>query len=306
MKANNNKRNKIMTAESTTPSFGELEGLIGTWKGVKGWSLIAVPARGATKEVSSFELIVQNYTEILTFKAVDTPVENEGGEVTQFVGAIEYEQVIHDFDTKELIHIENGMFMYLDNIVSDSGTAVNAPYPIARSGTIPHGNSILELGPVTKKEGVPTIKDISSSPSPEDREGAPEDFFAQYDSELERLTVTDIVINEDSMIFNVLNPNDNLIRDNKGLEFLNTIHIELDSENSGTVGNIPFLQKHATATKATSDFWLSTVKLPMSGKNFQQLQYSQTIDIEFLQKFNGEEGLIKWPHITINTLTKVE
>lgn len=295
-----------MTSLATTPSFGELEGLIGTWKGVKGWSLISVPARGATKGSSSFKLIVQNYTEILTFKAVDTLVENKGGALNQNIGAIEYEQRIHDFDTKELIHIENGMFMYMNDIVLDSGTVIKPDYRIARSATIPHGNSILLLGEVEKKEDGLTIKEISSLPSPEDREGAPSGFFAQYASEQKRLTVKDIVTTKPSKIFNVFNPNDNLIRDNKGLEIIDTTHITLDSDNEGIVGNIPFLQKHATATKVVSDFWLETVKLPMSGENFKQLQYSQNTVIEFHQKFNDKQGLIKWPHITVNTLTKVD
>lgn len=297
---------KTMTSQATTPSFGELEGLLGTWKGVKGWSLISVPARGASVGSSSFKLIVQNYTETLTFKAVDAVVENKGGVLNQDIGAIEYEQRIHDFDTKELIHIENGMFMYMNDIISDSRTVIKPDYRIARSATIPHGNSILLLGEVEKKEGGPTIKEISSLPSPEDQKGAPIGFFAQFASEQKRLTVKDIVTKKPSKIFNVFNPNDNLVRDNKGLEIIDTIHMTLDSDNEGVVGNIPFLQRYATATKVVSNFWLETVKLPMSGKNFQQLQYSQNTGIEFHQKFTDTDGLITWPHITVNTLTKVD
>lgn len=297
-----------MTTNATTPSFGELEGLIGTWKGVKGWSLISVPAYGGPADAPKFELIVQNYTEILTFTAVDTPVENEGGTETQFIGAIEYEQRIHDFDTKELIHVENGMFMYLNDIKTNTNPAesITAPYSIARSGTIPHGNAILVLGRVKTTKSGPDFKEISSMPSEEDQDGAPRGFFDQFESEQERLTVQDIVIGEPSKIFNVYNPNDNLVRDNKGLEIQDTIHMTLDSKNKGSVGNIPFLQKHAMATNVFSDFWLQTIKLPMSGKTSQQLQYSQTVDIEFHQKFNGKEGLIKWPHVTVNTLTKID
>ncbi|MCE7991928.1 MAG: hypothetical protein HEP71_08105 [Roseivirga sp.] len=291
-----------MTSSSIAPSFGELEGLIGTWKGVKGWSLISVPAPGET----GFKLIVQNYTEILTFKAVDAAVENKGGDLIQNIGALEYEQRIHDFDTKELIHVENGMFLYMNDIKTDSGELISPPYRVARSGTIPHGNSILILGSVDHSQGEPTIGKISSLPSEEDRQGAPKGFFSQFNSEQQRLTVQDIVIKEPSKIFDVFNPNDNLIRDNKGLEVLDSTHIALSSENEGSVDNIPFIKTHANATSAYSDFWLETVKLPMSGENFQQLQYSQNVGIEFHRKFNGKPGLITWPHITINTLAKVD
>lgn len=297
---------KNTTPLAIKPPFGELQGLIGTWKGVKGWNLIAVPIRGATGNSPSFKLIVQNYTETLIFKAVDTPVENKDGELNQHISAITYEQHIHDFESKQLIHIENGMFLYVHDTISDSGTIISPPYRIARSGTIPHGNSILILGLLAKKKGGPTINAISSMPSLIDQDGAPVDFFSQYTDEQERLTVKDIVTKKDSKIFDVFNPNDNLIRDNKGLEILDTTHMTLDSDNEGSVDNIPFLQKHAAATKVVSDFWLETVKLPMSGKKIQQLQYSQKIDIEFHQRFNGKKGLIKWPHITVNTLTKVD
>ena len=294
------------TTSEKLPTFGELEGLIGTWKGVKGWSLISVPNHSGGKDAPGYELIVQNYTEILTFKEVEAPVENEGGDQTQNVGAIEYEQVIHDFDTKELIHIENGMFLYLNDIKTESGESVAAPYPIARSGTIPHGNSILVLGITDNSKDAPDFKEISSMPSAVDQDGAPDGFFDQFQKEQDRLTVTDIVIKEESKIFDVFNPNDNLVRDNKGLKFYDTIHMALDSENEGMVGNIPFLQKHAKATNVHSDFWLSTVKLPMSEETYQQLQYSQQVGISFHQKFNGKQGVISWPHVTVNTLTKID
>lgn len=291
-----------MTSLSKAPSFGELQGLIGTWKGVKGWSLISVPALGLT----GFKLIVQNYTEILTFKAVEAPVENKGGDINQNIGALEYEQRIHDFDTKELIHVENGMFLYMNDIIVSPDETIEPPFRVARSGTIPHGNSILLLGSVEQTQGAPEFSEISSLPSAQDQQGAPEDFFSQFVSEQDRLTVQDIVIKEPSKIFNVYNPNDNLVRDNKGLEVVNTTHVVLDSRNAGSVDNIPFIKTHANATSARSDFWLQTVKLPMSGKNFQQLQYSQNVGITFHKRFDNKPGLITWPHITINTLVKVD
>ncbi|GAB5526616.1 MAG: hypothetical protein Roseis2KO_44880 [Roseivirga sp.] len=295
-----------MTSHNTTPSFGELEGLIGTWKGVKGWSLISVPAPASGPDAAGFKLIVQNYTEILTFKPVEAPVENKGGDLVQEIGALEYEQRIHDFDTKELIHVENGMFLYMNDITTEGGEVISPPYRIARSGTIPHGNSILVLGSVAQSKGAPHLPEISSMPSAQDQQGAPDGFFAQFQNEQDRLTVQDIVIKEPSKIFNVYNPNDNLVRDNKGLEIYETTHIALSSDNEGSVDNIPFIKTHANATSAQTDFWLQTVKLPMSGKNFQQLQYSQNVGIAFHKRFDNTPGRITWPHITINTLAKID
>ena len=291
-----------MAAPKKTPSFGALEGLIGTWKGVKGWNVIAVPAHDGT---INFKLIVQNYTEILTFTAVDAPVENKGGALNQNIGALQYEQRIHDFDTSELIHVENGMLLYLSDITTESGSQAPKPqFSIARSATVPHGDSALILGESCVTDGAPIIPDISSLPSTLDLEGAPDKFLAQYKNEQLRLTVDDIVTKQKSKIFNAYNPNENLQRDNNGLEILNTTHITLDSKNGGGINNIPFIVKHANATRFQCDFWLQTIKLPMSGQTFEQLQYSQTVELEFHKRFNGEPGLIRWPHVTVNTLTK--
>ena len=291
-----------MSTVQKTPSFGPLKGLIGTWKGVKGWSVIAVPAPAITSE-AAYKLIVQNYTETLTFTAVKAPVDNKGAELTQNIGAVVYEQCIHDFDSGELIHVENGMFMYLDVIEGQASGEHNPPFSIARSGTIPHGNSVLILGDADEEAKLPDIADITTHPRVDPKD-LPKNFLDQYVSEQNRLTIHDIVTDKESMIFNVVNPNENLQRDNNGLEILKTTHIKLDSENQGDVSNIPFLVKHANATRFTCDFWLEKIKLPMSGQTFEQLQYSQTVDIEFHKKFNDEMGLIKWPHVTVNTLTK--
>ncbi|WP_281556879.1 heme-binding protein [Thalassomonas sp. RHCl1] len=295
-----------MATQEKTPSFGPLEGLIGTWVGVKGWSVISVPAPGSTPDgTAAFKLIVQNYSETLTFKAVDDPVRNRGGALEQNIGAVEYEQRIHDLDTKALIHVENGMLMYLGDIESETDDeAPAAKFSIARSATIPHGDSAMILGDSVVKEGKIAVPDISSLPSTLDMVGAPVDFLDQYDKEQKRLTVDDIVMKTKSKIFNVTNPNENLQRDNNGLEVLKTTHMHLDSENEGGINNVPFIVRHANATRFQCDFWLQTIKLPMSGQTFEQLQYSQNVALEFHKKFSGEPGLIRWPHVTVNTLTK--
>ncbi|WDE03624.1 hypothetical protein SG34_019865 [Thalassomonas viridans] len=296
-----------MATQEKTPSFGALEGLIGTWVGAKGWSVIAVPAPGSTPDGSAdFKLIVQNYTETLTFRAVEDPVRNRGGAVEQNIGALEYEQRIHDFDTKELIHVENGMLMYLGD-VADEASGEPGPEPmftIARSATVPHGDSAMILGDAAVKDGGPEIPDISALPSEQDQTGMPAGFLKQYEDEQEKLTVYDIVTKQNSKIFNVANPNDNLRRDNNGLEVVKTTHISMDSENGGGINNIPFIVRHANATRFQCDFWLQTINLPMSGQTFEQLQYSQNVDIEFHKRFSDKAGLITWPHVTVNTLSK--
>jgi hypothetical protein len=37
---------------------------------------------------------------------------------------------------------------------------------------------------------------------------------------------------------------------------------------------------------------------------FEQLQYSQQADLNFLPRFDDPKRLIMWPHVTVNTLLK--
>jgi hypothetical protein len=46
----------------------------------------------------------------------------------------------------------------------------------------------------------------------------------------------------------------------------------------------------------TSTFWIETVKGYAGGADFQQLQYTQNV----LLNFNG----LSWPHVTVATLRK--
>ena len=73
--------------------------------------------------------------------------------------------------------------------------------------------------------------------------------------------------------------------------------------------NIPFIVKHADTPRMQSIFWLEKVRNKKTGQEFDQLQYTQIIDIIFHHQFAKDgkpdpDKLILWPHITINTLVK--
>ena len=71
----------------------------------------------------------------------------------------------------------------------------------------------------------------------------------------------------------------------------------------GGVANTAFLQgtdaggPNAQAAVVTAIFWIETVTDPATGSQFLQLQYTQTV----LLNFNG----LSWPHITVATLRKL-
>lgn len=286
-----------MATQKEYADYGDLKSLIGAWEGQTGWNVIAVPALNGDKK--TYKLMVQNYYERLTVEPIDDPVLNEGGEVDQIIGALKYKQEIFEFETNTLLHVETGMFFHLDNIANNtnSDSPWQPTYTVARSGTIPHGNSIMLLGNAAAIEGTAQIPDVSTYPD------LPESYLEQYKAQQARLSVDDIVTkDDDSKIFDVKNPNYNLNRDNRGLEILETVIIHVDSDEPGGLVNLPFINKFANTTWASTDFWVQKVNLPMSDRTYTQLQYSQHVDLEFEVHVEGEIKMVKFPHVTTNTL----
>lgn len=64
---------------------------------------------------------------------------------------------------------------------------------------------------------------------------------------------------------------------------------------SGGVQNIPFIVQNADAAFVSAIFWIETVADP-SGGTFLQLQYTQTVLLNFLT--------LSWPHVSVGTLVK--
>ncbi|MGB0384000.1 MAG: heme-binding protein [Ardenticatenaceae bacterium] len=294
---------QLLTPEELTGElWSELEG---TWVGNKGWNIIAMPAPGTTPDYfdsdRSSVLLVQPYMETLTFSNPGAPARNRGGDRDQFIPALEYHQRVSHLETGELLHVENGMFLNLSTIVGNRTKNILPPpeFNIARSGTIPHGNSIMILGePPSVEPGAPDIPDISSFP------------FRR-----ENGVVVNFPLN-DKYLFDyqtheyppdVPNPNETLREEllrleEEGGSIISTTTMTLDSENSGGITNIPFIVERANATRVSATFWLEKVS-NSDGIEFLQLQYSQTILLEF-HHFDQDGPILIWPHTTINTLVK--
>ena len=278
--------------QQISDTLGPLADLAGKWVGSQGWNIIAVPSSGSQpQDTGDFQLLVRPYTETITFVPVGAPVRNRGGALDQFVGALEYELRINDLETAEVLHVENGMWLYLGNIQPDSGTSTlpSPAFTIARSATVPQGDSTLVLGNSVVEPGAPNIPDISTLP-PDTGQGTPFGYLDPY-----LVPRTGI---------NVSNPNATLRQESEGQTILSTTTMQLDSQNQGGINNIPFIAQYAQPTRFQCIFWLETVQIPNSNQTFQQLQYSQIIDLEFHKKFGDVPGLITWPHANINTLRK--
>jgi hypothetical protein len=322
-------------AKAGDESLGPLAQLPGVWSNADnlvghGWNMIALPYKQPGKTVqpdtpdqkSDFRLLLNQFNETLTFSLLDKGVPNRGAAVgkvldtDQHLAAIQYVQHIRQIaaidapptpDTPDTpkgpssetqaIHHEPGLFLHLAN-------QTNGGPDIARLGTIPHGDFVLALGSgsPTPTPGAPKLTDPQLialfSPLPvgagsTDINASP--YLAPYkkfhDAPFKNL-------------FDPTKPLDLLARAIVGINIKQTTTLQLDTAlDTGGVVNIPFVVKQANATSMRAVFWIEElVDLDPQGKPQFMLQYAQRVMLEFFRSRPPNTGLIKWPHITINTM----
>ncbi len=282
--------------------LGPLAGLVGTWTSAAGagWNVIAVPATfPSAAEDQGFCLEVIPYLETLTFQAAVIGAGNRGPVVDgvqedqQIFGLI-YEQTVtsdcnsafcqaRGFPQGSVIHKETGMFLNVSNF--------NDQFNVARLSVIPHGNSVLALGSSFEDSQSPvTIPFGTASISPTGgnlgyAEG-PQFTVQQFPD------------------FDQSNPNSILVEAVSQQTLNRVTTLVLSTNNaSGGILNIPFIQNNVKAANMECIFWIEEVQ----GANgpFMQLQYTQTINLVFPRANDPQKTPITWPHVDVNTLTKV-
>jgi hypothetical protein len=264
--------------ESVMASLGPLSNLLGTWVGNHGWNVIAVPALDKGKE--SFLLLIRPYIESITFTPLGAPVPDRGGAETLFITGLQYDLRVTDAETNQPLHLENGMWLYLNQVQVPGGPL------IVRQATIPHGDSVLALGQYTVEDGPPQIPVINAIPDPGPT--APAGYTDPYLNGPIDTSQLNVIL-QDAI---------------KEQDITQTVTLYVSTQNDGGIVNIPFVVKHANATAFQGTFWIEKVKSPETGTEFEQLQYVQQTNINFLPQFGNPTELIMWPHVNINTLVK--
>jgi len=300
----------IGVAKSNDEDLGPLRLLPGTWKSLpgRGWNLIALPFATEPASRLNYRLLLNQYNEQLEFSLVDKAVPNRGirrnggvVEADQFLVALDYEQTIKqiaaaDFPDSGLaggpglaIHHEPGLWLHMTNETTND-------LDIARLATIPHGDSVLALGKSDRISGAPTIPDINSLPI-----GVDQDLNSPYLAPYKHFND-----NPFEGLFDPVTPNALLRKANEGVDIRRTTILDVDSTvETGGVVNIPFIVKQANAASMKSTFWIQELKEKDSaGQRKLRLQYSQVVLLDFFPRRDGLPGLIRWPHVSINTLER--
>lgn len=313
---------QIATATSYDPDLGPLTLLPGKWESQGlGWNMIALPF--AATNAPPFRLLVNQFNEVLEFTLVDKAVPNRGitatprAEKDQFVVTLDYQQAITQVAAEDFpvsgkagigglpIHHEPGLFLFMTNFVEND-------IDVGRLGTIPHGNSVLALGTsdvISNPDTSTIIPDISGLPigiananvdDPANRYLAP---YKKFHDNPFKGTV-DV---PGFPGFNPVFPSGLLKFALRGVNVVRTTILALDTATqTAGIKNIPFVVDQADAQRMVSTFWIHELAEQGSdGKPKLLLQYLQDVSLDFLPRTDGQPGLIRWPHVSINTLEKV-
>lgn len=226
-----------------------------------------------------FRIQVNPTIEQFSFNPIQGAVPNRGSlQPDIFYDGLVYAQQVSDSSTGDGLHVETGMFLN-----TPSTTAPSDPANIVRHAVIPHGNSVLAQGG-SFVVPQPKIAPVSALPFPINQ------------GHTLPLGYTDPYLNGTFPPgFDMHDPNSTLRRAIAGQNITSTVVIQLATAPQGGILNIPFIKVNADAVNLTATFWIETVQ-PATGPSFLQLQYTQTI----LLNFAG----VSWPHITLATLTQ--
>jgi hypothetical protein len=214
---------------------------------------------------------------------------------------VTYLQQIKDLNNKAGLHIEPGIWA----TVPQTENPAEVP-TVVRMASIPHGTTVLAQGIATPVAGPPIVPNNDITPFVI---GKPAQKIQFSESNLAipsnfRSPPADIAGITQAMVDN---PNSVLLSALSGKTIKSTIVLEVSSNPTapvlgGGVANTAFLQgslaagPNAQAALVTATFWIETMVGKGGGRDVHQLQYTQTV----LLNFNG----LSWPHITVATLVK--
>ena len=295
--------------------MGPLQGLIGTWTNKdtaspNSYNIMPLPSFSAPEKY-----ILKNfkYYEEITFSPIHGNAPNRGGDYNQNSNVLFYEQRIYFADGPDkdkLVHAENGFWLFLATGTQATGPYGSTPTEQAPAGgipdqpaatnivkqiSVPHGNSILAQGGATGfvngddssyvQSGAVSIPDYPASQVLPVGVG-----HEPY--------VTQSVGNP----FPVLNANPSKPLQDGAAASPCTSYIEwnVSTESSlGSVTNIPFEMQKSNVVDYKATYWLQALN---GASDFTQLAYTQTIYMDL--PIGPNNSVIKFPHITCNTLVK--
>ncbi len=286
-------------APETEDPLGPLAELKGTWKGT-GFNTIWRPFHDPGNPRQDRFLELNRTEETLHIEEIKGAIPNRGllqPDIDMF--GVHYLQQIKDANTGEALHFEPGIWLNIPGT-----TDPDVPRTVARLGSIPHGTSILLQGTGAPAPQPPRFDVADITPFVI---GDPSQKVSFPESDLSRPTpfrtpdltgITQAMVNDPNSVLQAAIAGQTIVR--------NTVLVVTSEPRpvpGGGTANTAFLEgapggrPNADGAQVTSTFWIETVKGGRGRRSFLQLQYTQTVLLDFA-------GL-SWPHVTVATMRKV-
>lgn len=291
--------------------LGPLADLPGKWTG-KGFNQVWRPFNPTTTSDRFLELNLTEET--LEFSAGVGAIPNRGLVQPDIeLAGIHYLQQIKDAISGNGIHVEPGFW-----VTVPATTNPGEPATVVRMASIPHGTTINAQGTVVDVNGGPLIQPVSIRPFPIGGPAPANNAIAFppfNEANLSFATALRLPNPIPPSITQAMvdNPNSVLTAAIGGQTITKTTVLIISTQApavppppaapnvGGGTDNIAFLQggpagPNANAAQMTAIFWIEHVAAGHHGPAFLQLQYTQTV----LLNFNG----LSWPHVSVATLRK--
>lgn len=274
--------------------LGPLANLPGQWGG-KGFNVIWRPVNNTPNQDRFLELNLTN--ESLKFETISGEIPNRGllqPDINMF--GITYLQQISDANLNAGLHIEPGIWAVVPPTTNPAD-----PATVVRMASIPHGTTILAQGVSTGAAGPPVFPRADIRPFSiggglriRFREQTLTNPTPFRSPPAQIVGITQAMVDD---------PNSVLQAAIAGQTILSTTTLEVSTIpaapiTGGGTANTAFLVgaaggPNAVSASMTATFWIELVQ---GTPNFLQLQYSQTVLLNF--------NTLSWPHISVGTLTK--
>lgn len=288
--------------EPTLPAPPDpLQALVGTWVGT-GFNAIWRPTQQSSG--SDHVLMLSMTKETLNVTRIAGTIPNRGllqGDIA--MTGVTYMDQISDIDGNGL-HIEPGIWA-----VVPTTNEPDVPQSVVRMASIPHGSVILAQGTASAPtSGPPTIPSADLIPT-NINGGAQQDFPERQVAQPAQFRLPADPLPPEFTQQLLDDPNTLLSTHLANLTVSSTTALTVDTRHQpvpgGGTANTAFLAGtdptnqagNASANQVSATFWIETVEAQGDQPAFMQLQYTQTVQLDF--------GPLHWPHLTVATLRQI-
>lgn len=299
------------------------------------------PADGKTKQTDQ-TAVALSYSQIITQRSYeDSYLVSARGLPDSTLGKTDISEKFNGHG----IHHEPGLWIFMtdQNISNENGDELsvarmgsiphgNSFIAVGSASTIDWEKDSEKLTPRQKKEGLsPRINGVvvGGGSNPDERALDPIinpatgliviDYFAPYRYFHENPFKGNPKINGFSG-FEPVNTTlllrhtfENFLKGIGAIKQVTTLQVDSTIDHSGinrvinpSIGNTPFITRQADTTAMNCTFDIYEIEDAKTGALRYFLQYAQNVILDFINRPDGHPGRARWPHVSINTLERVE